>query len=85
MVFALVSSMDERMNTCCDHMASDDGFMFCDINREFPFECKCCAAWVQDADQTQERSRIWHLKVVGPAQTQADSSVIWSPGEVDAV
>jgi hypothetical protein len=64
------------MNTCCDHMASDDGFMFCDIGREFPFECKCCAAWMADVDPTQERSQIWHLKVAGPVQAQDFTSMV---------
>jgi hypothetical protein len=73
------------MNTTCDRMASDEGFVFCDINREFPFECKCCAAWRTDADPTPERDRIGHLRVVGPAQDQADANAIWSPGVVDAI
>jgi hypothetical protein len=67
------------MNTCCDHMVSDEGFMFCDLNRRFPFECRCCAAWIEDADLTSERTRIWHLKVAGPAQAQA-GAVSVEPG-----
>jgi hypothetical protein len=73
LVLALVPSLDECVNTCCDHMASDEGFMFCDINREFPFECRCCAAWGKDADPTPERARIWRLKVAGPAEAQAEA------------
>lgn len=73
------------MNTCCDHMASEDGFLFCDLNREFPFECRCCAAWITDTDPTHERSRIWHLHIAGPAQTQADSSVTRESGSSNAV
>ena len=73
-----------NVNTCCDRMASDEGFVFCDIRREFPFECRCCAAWREDADPTPERDRIWHLRVAGPAQAQADSSVILEPGRGDA-
>ena len=79
MVLALVPDLDEHMNTCCDHMASDEGFMFCDLSREFPFECKCCAAWITDVDLTPERAKIWHLKVVGPAEAQAEA-VIAEPG-----
>jgi hypothetical protein len=74
--FALVGGM----NTTCDHMAYDDGFAFCDVGREFPFECRCCAAWGKDADPTLERDRIWHVIVVGPVQAQADASVTLEPG-----
>ena len=68
------------MNTTCDHMANDDGFVYCDLGREFPFECRCCAAWGKDADPTLERDRIWYVRVVGPAQAQADASVTLEPG-----
>jgi len=81
---AVALSLAGGMNTTCDRMSSDEGFMFCGINREFPFECKCCAAWRKDADPTLERDLIWYLRVVGPAQAQADSSVILEPGRGDA-
>jgi hypothetical protein len=62
------------ITTCCDHMASDEGFVFCDINRRFPFEC-ICAAFIADNDPTPARERLWDYHVVGPKQEQAEVSI----------
>jgi len=65
------------ITTCCDHMADDDGFVFCDLNREFPFECRqLCAAFVADQDSTPDREHVWTLRVVGPAQAQATAVAV---------
>ena len=73
------------ITTCCDHMADDDGFVFCDLNREFPFECgHLCAAFVADEDETPGRKRIWDYHVVGPAQAQAEEAIL-EPGSGNAI
>jgi hypothetical protein len=59
------------VNACCDHLAQDEGVAWCDINRKFPFEC-ICAAWINDADPTPDRERLWNYHVVGPKQEQAE-------------
>ena len=57
-------------------MADADGFVFCDLNREFPFECgHLCAAFVADRDPTPDRERVWTLRVAGPAQAQAEVAI----------
>ena len=61
----------DMITTCCDHMADDAQFVFCDLNRQFPFECSMCAAFVTDQDPTPDRERVWTLRVVGPAEAQA--------------
>jgi hypothetical protein len=68
------------ITACCDHMADDDGFVFCDLNREFPFECShLCAAFVADRDPTPDRENVWTLRVAGPAQAQAETAIL-EPG-----
>jgi hypothetical protein len=64
------------MTTCCDHMADDAGFVFCDLRREFPFECgHHCAAFVAEEDPTPSRERLWDYHVSGPAQAQAEAAI----------
>ena len=60
------------ITTCCDHMSGDENFVFCALNREFPFECQHLCRWfVADKDPTPDRERVWTLRVAGPAQAQA--------------
>ena len=64
------------MTACCDHMSGDENFVFCDLNRSFPFEChQMCAAFVADQDPTPERESVWTHQVVGPAQAQAEAAI----------
>ena len=73
MAFTLVGDM---ITYVCDHMADDDGFVFCDLNREFPFECQhLCAGFVADKDSTPSREGFWHYHVAGPAQAQAEAAI----------
>jgi hypothetical protein len=73
------------ITTCCDHMADDDQFVFCDLNREFPLECQhLCAGFIADKDPTPGRERIWTLRVAGPAQAQAEVAIA-EPGRGHAV
>jgi phosphoribosylaminoimidazole-succinocarboxamide synthase len=73
------------ITTCCAHMADDAGFVFCDLNREFPFECRqLCAAFVADQDSTPDRERLWHGRVGAPAQAQAGAAIA-EPGRGHAV
>ena len=64
------------ITTCCDHMSGDESFVFCGLNREFPFECQhLCAGFVADKDPTPDRERVWTLRVAGPAQAQAEAAI----------
>ena len=73
MALTLVGGM---ITTCCDHMSDDDQFVFCDLNREFPFECQhLCAGFVADRDPTPARERLWVQHVVGPAQAPAEAAI----------
>jgi hypothetical protein len=61
------------MTKACDHMAEDDGMVFCDIGRRVPTECRqMCAAFITDQDPTPARERLWDYHVVGPKQEQAE-------------
>ena len=72
------------ITTCCDHMGGDENFVFCDLNREFPFECgHLCAAFIADQDSTPDREHVWTLRVAGPAQAQAEAAIV-EPGRGDA-
>ena len=73
MALTLVGGMT---TTCCDHMSGDENFVFCDLSRKFPFECQhLCAGFVADKDPTPARERVWTLRVVGPAQAQAEAAI----------
>jgi hypothetical protein len=64
------------ITTCCDHMSGDENFVFCALNREFPFECQHLCRWfVADKDSTPDRERVWTLRVAGPAQAQAEAAI----------
>jgi hypothetical protein len=75
--FSAVADLVPGMITiCCDHMADNDGFVFCDLNREFPFACQhLCAGFVADRDPAPARERLWDYHVVGPAQAQAEAAI----------
>ena len=81
---ATVGVVSSMITTCCDHMADDEGLVFCDLGREFPFECNhLCAGFVADEDPTPDRERVWDHHVVGPAQAQAEVAIL-EPGRGDA-
>ena len=78
--FALRLGMDEMITTCCDHMAEDDGTVFCSLSRPFPFDCQHLCKWfVADRDPTSYRESAWHFHVSGPAQAQATAAIL-EPG-----
>ena len=82
MALALAISM---ITTCCDHMSGDENFVFCGLNREFPFACQhLCAGFVADKDPTPARERLWDYHVAGPAQAQAEAAIA-EPGRDHAV
>ena len=67
----------------CDHMDEDDGFVFCDINRQFPSECQQCAAYLSDMEPYPHRVHLWRMYSchADEAQSACHSR---SPGEGDA-
>jgi len=73
---ATVGVVPSMINTCCDHMSGDENFVFCTLNREFPFECQHLCRWfVADKDSTPSREELWHHHVAGPAQAQAEAAI----------
>ena len=81
MAVTLVGSM---ITTCCDHMSGDEDFVFCGLNREFPFECQHLCRWfVADKDPAPYREWLWDYHVLGPAQAQAEAAIA-EPGRDDS-
>jgi hypothetical protein len=75
-ITATGSVVSGMITTCCDHMSGDENFVFCALNREFPFECQHLCRWfVSDKDSTPDRERVWTLRVVGPAQAKAEAAI----------
>ena len=74
--FALRLGMDEMITTCCDHIAEDDGMVFCDIGRRVPTECRqMCAAFITDQDPTPQREATWSWHVAGGVDTSTGSTM----------